>query len=275
VTLAGARVALLEARLSEELAALVRRHGGEPHCFPAVREEPADCAAEVAALLDELRGEPSTIFVFSTGVGATALFAEARRLGRDDELLDALRRGLAVCRGPKPLAALIREGLVSAVRVPEPYTTAVLLEVLAQLWLKGKHLLLLHYGERNQPLVEALQAKGARVRELVLYEWRLPEDLGPLRSLVGQIIERSFRAVAFTSQIQARHLFQVAAAMGRAGELREALRAHTLVAAVGPTCASALEELGAPPQVVPRNPKMGAMLLALADHFSQPQGGRI
>ncbi len=37
--LGGARIALLEARLSDVLAALIRRSGGEPHCFPAVREE--------------------------------------------------------------------------------------------------------------------------------------------------------------------------------------------------------------------------------------------
>ena len=150
-----------------------------------------------------------------------------------------------------------------------PFTTDDLLEALLPVELAGRHLVLLHYGERNLPLVAALAALGARVRELLLYEWRLPEDLGPLRSLVAELAELRFAAIAFTSQIQARHLFQVAAEMGRAEALREALRADTLVAAVGPTCARALEELGAPPHVVPENPKMGSMLLALAERFSR------
>src|SRR3989441_12397301 len=72
VSLRGARVALLEARLSEELAALFRRYGAEPHCCPAVREERRDCGAEVAALLDDLRRESSSVFVLSTGVGVGA-----------------------------------------------------------------------------------------------------------------------------------------------------------------------------------------------------------
>ena len=37
-SLNGTRVALLESRMSGELADLVRRHGGEPRCVPAVRE---------------------------------------------------------------------------------------------------------------------------------------------------------------------------------------------------------------------------------------------
>jgi uroporphyrinogen-III synthase len=270
VTLRGARVALLEARLSEELAALFRRHGAEPHCCPAVREERRDCGAEVTALLDDLRRESSSVFVFSTGVGVDALFAGARNLEREEELAHAVRGGIAVCRGPKPLAALRRVGLGAAVNAKSPFTTDDLLEALLPVELAGRHLVLLHYGERNLPLVAALAALGARVRELLLYEWRLPEDLGPLRSLVAELAERRFAAVAFTSQIQARHLFQVAAEMGRAEALLEALRKHTLVAAVGPTCARALEELGAPPHVVPDNPKMGSMLTALAERFSQP-----
>jgi len=269
VTLRGARVALLEARLSEELAALFRRHGAEPHCCPAVREERRDCGAEVAALLDDLRREPSSVFLFSTGVGVDALFAEARRLGREAELAQAVGGGLAVCRGPKPLAALTRVGLSAGLNAKSPFTTDDLLEALAAVELAGRQLVLVHYGERNLPLVAALEARGARLRELVLYQWRLPEDLTPLRSLVAELAERRFAAVAFTSQIQARHLFQVAAEMGRAEALRETLRADTLVAAVGPTCARALEELGAPPHVVPENPKMGSMLLALAERFSR------
>ncbi len=180
-----------------------------------------------------------------------------------------MRGGIAVCRGPKPLAALRRVGLAAAVNAKSPFTTGDLLEALGSIELSGRHVVLLHYGERNLPLVAALAARGARIRELLLYEWQLPGDLEPLRSLVAELAERRFAAVAFTSQVQARHLFLVARESGRAEALREALRNHTLVAAVGPTCARALEELGAPPHVVPGNPKMGSMITALAERFSR------
>lgn len=273
MSLRGARIALLEARLSEELAALVRRFGAEPFCCPAVREEKTDCGPQVQALLDDLRRETlAAIFVFSTGVGVEALFAEARRLRREDELRDAVRSGMTVCRGPKPTAALRRAGLGPAISVEAPYTTGNVVAALERVHIAGRPVVLVHYGERNVPLVLALEARAARLRELLLYQWRLPADLGPLRTLVGQIVEGQFAAVAFTSQIQARHLFQVAEELGRAQALREVLCSRVVVAAVGPTCARALAELGVPAQVVPQNPKMGAMLSTLAERFSRTAG---
>jgi uroporphyrinogen-III synthase len=138
--------------------------------------------------------------------------------------------------------------------------------------LEGRLAGLVHYGERNAQLVEAAAARGARVHELLLYAWRLPADLGPLRRLVAEIAQGEVGAVAFTSQAQARHLFQIAASLERASALREALCARAIVAAVGPTCARALADLGVPPHVVPENPKMGAMVVALVNHVARLKG---
>jgi uroporphyrinogen-III synthase len=263
--LAGMRVALLEGRMSGELAGLVRRHGGEPHCVPAVREEKTASADGLAEALDQFAAEASPVIVISTGVGVAALFSAARALARGEELRDALRsRVVTVCRGPKPIAALKREGLEASVRAREPYTTADLLEALSPIDLRGRYVAVLHYGERNTPLVEALERRGARLGELMLYEWKLPEDSGPLRALVDEIIDGRLGAVLFTSQVQARHLFQIAAESDRDCALREALQRRTVVGAVGPTCAKALERLGVPPHVVPVNPKMGPLVVALA-----------
>jgi uroporphyrinogen-III synthase len=46
--LGGVRVALLEARMSGEMAELVRRYGGTVRSAPAVSEAPIDCTAVVA-----------------------------------------------------------------------------------------------------------------------------------------------------------------------------------------------------------------------------------
>jgi uroporphyrinogen-III synthase len=267
------RVALLEARMAEELAALVRRHGGEPHCVPAVHEERIGSGAAVDDLLGRAsREDAAPILVLSTGVGVAALFDEARALRQEAPLRLLLSRASLVCRGPKPMAALRREGFEPSVRARAPYTTAELVEALALVETRDRLAIIVHYGERNLPLVEAAAARGARVHELLLYEWRLPADLGPLRRLVADIASGEVGAVAFTSQAQARHLFHVATSLERASALREALRARAIVAAVGPTCARALVELGVPPHVVPDNPKMGALVVALAAHVSRLKG---
>ena len=268
-TLSGERIALFESRLGAEISELVRRSGAEPVCVPAVREQRRPAAKAVAALLSEVEAEASPVFVFSTGVGTAALFEEARALGRAEELRDAIDRGQTVCRGPKPVTALHREGITASLRARSPYTTAEFVEVLAQVEVRGRMLVLLHYGERNTPLVEALRARGARLRELTLYQWELPDDLAPLSRMVEELSQDKFAGAAFTSQIQARNLLTVAEGMGRREELTSALCSRMIVAAVGPTCARVMTELGVPPQVVPESPKMGPMVSALVDRLAQ------
>jgi uroporphyrinogen-III synthase len=261
--LSGERIALFEARLASEISELVRRSGAVPVCVPAVRERRRPASEEVAALLSQVEAEASPVFVFSTGVGATALFEEARALGRGAELRDAISRGLSVCRGPKPVAALHREGITASLRARSPFTTADFLETLAELDVRGRLLVLVHFGERNEPLVDVLWSRGARLHELTLYQWELPEDTAPLARMVEELSQARFAAAAFTSQIQARNLLEVAEGIGRKQDLLTALRSGMVVAAVGPTCARVLAELGIPPQVVPETPKMGAMVSAL------------
>jgi uroporphyrinogen-III synthase len=268
-SLDGRCIVLFESRLRDELAELVRRGGGVPVCVPAVVERQRASGHEVAALLDMLtNGETAPVFVFSTGVGARALFDEARSLGRAAELVEAIRRGGSICRGPKAVAALHREGLAATVKARSPFTTVELIEALASLELTGHPVVLVNYGERNDPLVEALTSQGAVLLELLVYEWAMPEDTAPLARAAESLIRGDFDAAAFTSQIQARHLMAIASRIGRRNQLVAALRSQVVVAAVGPTCARVLDELGVTPHVVPDPPKMGSMLDALAGRLA-------
>ncbi len=267
--LRGLRVALLEARLGGELADLVRRHGGEPHAVPALRETPREPLGEVAAALDRLAEVPRPAAIFATGVGVNALFDAAGKLGRRAELESLLRRAVTICRGPKPVAALKQFGIPISLRAASPHTTRELIQAIealdamepSPLPLGGA--LLVHHGERSAAVADALRARTSLVVELLLYAWEMPEDKGPLAKLVGEIIAGQVGAVAFTTQVQARHLFAVAEERGLRNELVEALNARSVVVAVGPTCAETLASLGTPARVVPESPKMGPMVLAL------------
>ena len=267
MSLKGKRVALLEARMSSELSSIVERQGGIPYSVPAVRETPVEQPADTAAFIDALCANRFDFVVFMTGVGASALLKEAEKRGRLDAAVDALRRAKTVCRGPKPVSVLRRNGVQVDVTAAEPHTTVELLQALEPADLHGKAVGLVHYGERNDALTTGLGRRGATISELCLYEWRLPEDVAPLEKLVGEIIDGRVDAVAVTSQIQIRHLFEIADKVGRRTDLADALNRKSVVAAVGPVCATALRSFGVIPHVQPSHPKMGPMMIALADYF--------
>jgi len=267
---------LLEARMESELANLARRHGMEPVSVPALREETADCAGEVNALIGALARGAVDYIIFQTGVGATTLLDEAEKLNRRAELIEALKRTRIVARGPKPMAVLSRCALRPAISAREPFTTTELIDAMQPLDLRDKNVALLHYGEPNLSLAASLAHRGARLRELLLYEWRLPGDTTRLIRLIDELINHQFSAIAFTSQIQARHLFQLAIEAGKEDRLRAALK-RIVVASIGPTCARALLDLGVTPHVEPERPKMGPLILAIAQHLESfgvpPSGG--
>ncbi|ETX06742.1 uroporphyrinogen-III synthase [Candidatus Entotheonella palauensis] len=267
-TLQGKRIALVEGRMTGALSDLVQRHGGEPYAVPALREAARPCADEVASFLDRLSAGRFDVVVCMTGVGVNALCDEAERLQRLPECLEGLRGVTLACRGPKPVAALKRRGLLAHVQARTPFTSAELLAAMADLEVAGRGVALIHYGERHEPLANALCDRGARLDELCLYEWLLPEDLSPLQTLVRDLVGHRVDAIAFTSKSQVRHLFQVATGLDLAESLKQAMQHDLVVAAVGPTSAAELEAFGVTPQVVPENPKMGPMVMALAAHMT-------
>jgi uroporphyrinogen-III synthase len=268
-SLKAARIALLEARMSGEIADMIRRYGGEPYSVPAVREVSLESEEQVSLFLDHLADSSIQTVVFFTGVGVEALFREAEKLGRDTELLSALQSVTVVCRGPKPGAVLKRRGVPIAASAQEPYTTNELLEAIRPLALAGTNVAVVHYGERNTLLVQELGALAAHLEELFLYEWRLPADTTPLRILVQEVMDQHVDAIVFTSQIQIRHLFLVAADSVSPAELAQALNTKTIVASVGPTCTAVLHEQGVTPHVEPEHPKMGHLIKALAEYIDQ------
>ena len=267
MSLKGKKVALLEARMSGELSSLVERQGGTPYAVPAVRETPVEQPEETAAFVDSLCAGRFDVVVFMTGSGASALLKEAEKRGRLDAALRALREAATVCRGPKPVAVLRRNDVQVNLTAAEPHTTTELLQAIDAADLHDKRVALVHYGERNDAAASGIRTRGASVDEICLYEWHLPEDIAPLERLIDEIIAGHVDAIAVTSQIQIRHLFQIADKLGKHADLADALNRRIVVAAVGPVCAAALRSFGVIPHVQPAHPKMGPMMLALADYF--------
>ena len=269
------RVALLEARMSRELARLVEKHGGAPICVPAVRESGQELDPDTATrLIAGLAEGDYDIAVFMTGVAVSLLFEMAERLQRRPDLVAGLRRVTTVCRGPKPTAALRGFGVVPTLTAREAFTSAEVIDAFASVELKGRRVLLFHYGERSDALAETLLAREAILEEQWLYRWRLPEDTSRLEQLVSEVIRGEVDALAVTCQIQFRHLFQVAERLGLDGPLVRALNERVVVAAVGPTCHAILQVHGVDVHVMPEHPKMGPLVASLMRHLDRRTGHR-
>jgi len=262
----GLRVLALESRRAPELAKLIATYGGEPIVAPSMREVPLESNNEALAFVTRLLAGEFDMVVFLTGVGARALLGVAENAHERKEYVGALQRVKVVARGPKPVAALREIGITPAITAPEPNTWRELLRALdeagkgsQEIELKGKRVAVQEYGASNPELLDGLGERGAQVTRVPVYQWALPDDLGPLRSAITAIAEGTVDVVLFTTAVQAIHLFQIAAEMNLEEAVRKGL-SRTIVASIGPTTSEELERRGIRADLEPSHPKMGFLV---------------
>jgi uroporphyrinogen-III synthase len=260
--LADLRVVSFESRRSAEIAELIRRHGGTAISAPSMREVPFDDNRDVIEYIERLEADQVDIVILMTGVGLRALVKAAAPQRTPDQVSRALRRARLVARGPKPVAALREIGLTPDVTVPEPNTWREILTTLdASLPVSGKRVAVQEYGVENVDFITELEARGAEVQRVAIYRWALPDDVGPLRGALAEIIAGQIDIALFTSATQIYHLFEIAA--GDSDRLRSAF-ARVLVASIGPVCTEALTEHGLEADLEPAHPKMGQLVSEVA-----------
>jgi uroporphyrinogen-III synthase len=262
----GVRVALLESRKAADMSLLVERLGGVVTSAASVREVRRD--EDMQPALSGLTAGAFDLVVVLTAAAADALFAIASERGQLEPVVRALQATTIACRGPKPLLTLRKRGLSASITTAKPHTTDELLAALAPVPLAGRRALLLHYGERNDALGAALRARGADVTDAAPYEWALPLDTKPLGALIDDTVQGNVDAMLFTSQIQFRHLLQVARENGREAALIAALRDQVVVGSIGPVCSRVIRAAGVVPDVMPGLPNGPSLVQALADYLS-------
>ncbi|MCE9544576.1 MAG: uroporphyrinogen decarboxylase [Planctomycetia bacterium] len=262
---AGLRVAAFESRRAEEMARLIERHSGRPSVSPSMREVALPQNPEAIDFAHRLMTAEIDVVILLTGVGVRHLVAAVERQVDRGRFLSALSDTITVVRGPKPLAALKELGITPTFRVPEPNTWRELLSTLdAQVPISGQVVALQEYGKTNPSLVAGLEARGADVVRLKVYDWELPEDLESLEANIKAIAFRQIDVMLFTSAQQVEHVLAVAARLELTDALREAMQ-RVVVASIGPTTSEALRQHELPVDVEPAHGKMGQLVLAAAE----------
>lgn len=86
-----------------------------------------------------------------------------------------------------------------------------------------------------------------------------------MREAVRRLAARECDDVLFTFSIQLDHLLEIAHDLGMERAVRKALAEQAAVASIGPVMTAALTAHGCPPDVIPRHPKMWALVKAASD----------
>jgi len=156
------------------------------------------------------------------------------------------------------LAVLRENNLQPTISVPEPNTWRDLIKALDDLGrsLKGMSVAVQEYGVPNVELLKALEARGAIVTRVPVYQWRLPEDTGRLTDAVHAVLRGEVDVVLFTNAVQVDHVLQMAERLGGVDRFRAAL-SRIVVSAVGPIVAERLRRYELPVDFEPSHPKMG------------------
>jgi uroporphyrinogen-III synthase len=276
----GLRVLVFESRRAAELAKLVSTYGGHPVLAPAMREVPLESNTEALAFAAKFLAGEFDMVIFLTGVGTRALLSVVEKSYKRDEYIAALQRTKVVARGPKPVAALREIDVVPSVIAPEPNTWRELLQALddagksnQELRLRGARVAVQEYGVSNPELLAGLAERGAHVSRVPVYQWALPEDLGPLQAAVHALASAEIDVALFTTSVQVTHLFQVAAEMKMEDSMRQGL-SLAVVASIGPTTSEELQRWAIHVDLEPSHPKMGFLVKEASERAAELLSGK-
>ncbi len=261
----GLRVAALESRRRDDFARLIERFGGVPFVSPSMREVPIEKNKEAIDFAYRVMTGEIGAVIFLTGVGFKQLIAAIEPHMDKQRFLDALSDIPTVARGPKPVAAMREFGLQVTHRAPEPNTWREVLQTMdIHVPVSNVEVGLQEYGITNHSLVAGLEARGAKVTTVRVYQWELPEDTQPLIDNVQAIVRGERDCLLFTSAHQAVNLLRIANQLDCEAALRLALRSM-VVASIGPTTSEMLQHLEIPIDLEPEHSKMGHLVQAAAE----------
>jgi len=257
----GARVLSLESRRAEEMAALVRKQGGEPFVAPSMREVELSEHAEAFAFGHRLLAGELDAVVLLTGVGTRLLWKTLLTRFAESDLKGAMARVTIVVRGQKPSAAVREIGFVPQVQVPEPNTWREILEAMRER--PERRIAVQEYGKSNPALIDGLCDQGRDVSTVRIYGWALPEDTAPLREAAAKLARSEFDIVLLTASMQLINLMKVAGELGLEQAVLDGLRAAK-IGSIGPTTSETLEEYGLKADFEPSHQKMGLLVNEMA-----------
>lgn len=258
----GLRVGALESRMATEMERFILRHGGVPLVAPSMRELPLSENPHALECGQELLAGQLDMVILLTGVGFRTLLDVLQTRHSFQAITAALRKTVLVVRGPKPALVLKEIGIQPNILVPEPNTWKDTLHALDASYpdgLQGMRVAVQEYGVSNTEFLEGLRERGAEVRPVPVYRWTLPDDLGPLKNLLQEVMDGAVPVLLITNAVQVEHIIDVLGSDEKVNLFRKALH-RMMVASIGHVASERLRHYGFPVDLEPSHPKMGILV---------------
>ena len=271
---AGLRVAALESRRRDDMERLILRFGGQPFVSPSMREVPIESNREAIDFAYRVITGEINIVIFLTGVGLRHLLTAIERHVDRQRFINALSDVTTIVRGPKPAAVMRELGLTPTLKVPEPNTWRELLKAIDEnVPITNQKIGLQEYGKTNSSLIAGLEARGAEVIRVRVYQWELPLDAGPLEANVRAMVAGERDVLLLTSAHQVANMLRISADLELEEQLRSALKSM-IVASIGPTTSEMLKQNDLPVDLEPEHSKMGHLVQECASRAAHLLAGR-
>jgi uroporphyrinogen-III synthase len=230
-----------------------------------MREVPLQQNQPVVAFARGVIAGEYDIVVLMTGVGFRYILRSIEGQVDVPAFLAALGSITTVARGPKPVAALKEAGLSAAVRIGEPNTWRDILAACREETpnVRGARIAIQEHGLPSSELRVGLEALGASVTSVPVYQWALPEDPAPLEGNLMRIAAGEIEVALFTSSRQVVHVLLVAQRLGIEAALRDAF-ARVVIGSIGPTTSETLRESDLAVDFEPQRPRLGQLVAEAA-----------
>jgi len=262
---AGLRVAAFESRRADDMTRLIERMGGRASVSPSMREVARPENPDAVDFAYRLISGQIEVVILLTGMGTKRMVEQIVRHVPRERFLASLSDVTTIVRGPKPTAVMKELGIEPTWRAPEPNTWREVLQTIDQhVPIANLTVAVQEYGQPNASLIAGLEARGAEVRSIKVYDWDFPEDTRPLAENLQRIVAGEIDVALFTSAHQVINVLRLAEQMNIGPALRRQFE-RVVVASIGPTTSETLRECELPVDVEPEHSKMGHLVIAAAE----------
>jgi uroporphyrinogen-III synthase len=262
--LQGFVVGVTADRRAEEQADLLARRGARVLHGPVIHTLPLgpdDVLRDATARVIE--AYPDYV-IANTGIGIRGWVTAAAAWGWDEDLTSALKSARVLARGPKAAGALHALGVDVWWRAPGESLSEVVERLCAEP-LAGRTVAFQLHGGDTPEVVETIRAAGARLVEVPVYRWQLPEERAAPHALIDRVCNGDVDAVTFTTAPAVENFLELARDQDRESAVRDALNARVVAAVIGPYCANVARQLGFDALVEPVAARLGSMVRALTE----------